>query len=156
VNAGPADISQVIGTGPFSLASGESLQVAFAFLGGSSLADLQAHADVARSVWQHPVDAGTGRPLPLRVQLEPSYPNPFNPETRIAFLLPHPALVSLRVYAVSGRVVRTLADGLREAGPHQLLWDGRDDRGRPAPSGTYFLRLAADGSIQTRKLQLVK
>jgi hypothetical protein len=155
-SAGPADISQVVGTGPFTLAPGESVQVAFAFLGGSSLADLQAHADVARSVWQHPVDTGARRPLPLRVQLEPSFPNPFNPETRIAFLLPQPTLVSLRVYAVSGRLVRTLAAGRREAGPHLLLWDGRDDLGRPAPSGTYFLRLAADGIIQTRKLQLVK
>ena len=85
-----------------------------------------------------------------------NYPNPFNPVTRIQFALDRNAQVSLRVFDVQGRVVRTLLDSYLTAGPRVVNWDGRNDRGRPLPSGTYFLRLQGGGSYLTRTVNLVK
>jgi len=48
--------------------------------------------------------------------------------------------------------MRTLAEGLRSAGPHTVVWDGRDARGGPAPAGIYFYRLEAEGKRAVRKL----
>ena len=85
-----------------------------------------------------------------------NYPNPFNPLTKIQFALDRNAQVSLRVFDVQGRAVRTLIDSYLASGPRLMSWDGRDDRGRPLPSGTYFLRLEGGGTYLTRTVNLVK
>jgi hypothetical protein len=82
-------------------------------------------------------------------------PNPFSPETRIEFDLPHSGHVELKVYAVSGRLVRTLVEGRRAAGTHSVRWDGRDDAGRKVSSGVYFCNLSADGISESRKMILL-
>ncbi|MBK7047556.1 MAG: hypothetical protein IPH48_13830 [bacterium] len=63
-------------------------------------------------------------------------PNPFNPATRIAFDLAHSGPVRLEVFDVRGRLVRRLVSSALEAGRHEVLWDGRDDQGVGAASGT--------------------
>jgi hypothetical protein len=153
--AGPADISQCIATGPFHVAPGDSLVVAFALVGGSDLAALQAQADRAQSAWDAPVGVDPLR-VPRFLHLEQNVPNPFNPRTSIAFELPRDAAVNLEVFSVSGHRVRRLLQEYRPAGSHQVLWDGRDASGRLVPSGTYFYRLRVDGLEQTRKMQLLK
>jgi hypothetical protein len=91
------------------------------------------------------------------VLLHQNTPNPFNPTTSIAFDIPEQGHVALRVYDVGGRLVRTLVDGRREAGTHVVPWNGRDDAGRPAPSGIYLYRLSFQNSVvQTRKMMLLK
>ena len=84
------------------------------------------------------------------------YPNPFNPRTRVAFSLREPGAVSLDLFAADGRFVRSLLNGSRAAGAHEVLWDGIDSRGGRAPSGLYFLRLHSGGQTDTQKLLLVK
>ena len=88
--------------------------------------------------------------------LKQNYPNPFNPSTTISFALPQTAQVDLAVYAMDGRLVRTLVDDNLAAGPHHRLWDGRDDGGRQVSSGAYYLRLEADGTTQFQKMTLLK
>jgi hypothetical protein len=89
--------------------------------------------------------------------LEQNFPNPFNPTTKIAFGVPYGTEhVTLTIYNVNGRAVRTLVDGALEAGPHSLVWDGRDDDGRSLSSGIYFMRLGADDVTATRKMTLLK
>jgi len=83
-------------------------------------------------------------------------PNPFSPETRIAFDLPLPGRAELRVYDVSGRLIRTLVDEKRPAGPYSVRWDGRDDAGRAVASGVYFYSLRAPGVEENRRMILVK
>jgi hypothetical protein len=90
------------------------------------------------------------------VWLAQNHPNPFNPSTMIRFGLPGSAPVALRVYDVSGAVVRTLADATRAAGEHEIVWDGRDDRGAIVAAGVYFYRLSAGDETLTRKMILVK
>ncbi len=77
-----------------------------------------------------------------RIRLR-SAPNPFADATAIRLDLPRATEGVLRVLAVDGRVVRTLADGRLAAGTHRLIWDGRDAAGREAPAGVYLLRLNA-------------
>jgi hypothetical protein len=89
-------------------------------------------------------------------RLAQNRPNPFNPRTDIAFELPQAGRVRLTLYAPDGRRVGRLLDGDLTAGAHTVAWDGRDERGRAVPSGTYFYRLeTADGSV-SRRLSLVR
>ena len=84
------------------------------------------------------------------------HPNPFNPRTTIAFELATSGDVRLDVFDLRGKLVRSLARGRLEAGRHELVWDGADDRRRPLASGTYFLRLVTEGVRESRKLTLLK
>jgi hypothetical protein len=94
--------------------------------------------------------------VPDGAYLSQSYPNPFNPTTTISFGLTETSLVSLRIYDVSGRLVRVLVEGERRARHYQEDWDGRDENGVRVASGVYFYRLAAGDFTQTRKMVLLK
>jgi hypothetical protein len=99
--------------------------------------------------------------LPKRFELSQNYPNPFgrspfNPRTTIRFELPQATLVTLAVYNTLGQEVRRLAHGRRQAGYYTVVWDGRDNDGRPLPSGIYHYRLQAGDFIATKKLVLAK
>ena len=101
---------------------------------------------------------GTGvgdTPAPTALALT-NHPNPFNPATTLAYTLDRRSPVRLTVYDASGRLLRVLEEGTRDAGTHQAIWDGRDDEGRPLPSGVYFARIAADDRSGARKLILMK
>jgi hypothetical protein len=88
--------------------------------------------------------------------LEQNYPNPFNPKTEISYHIPQDEAVSLNVYDVSGRLVRTLVDGNKVFGPHSVVWDGKDNVGRQVSSGVYFYRLWAGDFVKTRRMVLLK
>ena len=92
----------------------------------------------------------------LRTALQPPVPNPFNPSTTVEFTLERASHVTLKIYDVEGRLARTLVDQPMTGGVHQQRWDGRDDRGNPAASGVYFLRLKAGSVAQTQKMVLLK
>lgn len=101
----------------------------------------------------------TGLPDPAmpRYALHQNTPNPFNPETTIRYEVPVPgAFVSLRVYNVSGRLVRVLKDGFAGPGPQIAVWDGKNVEGQRVSSGVYFYRLSTSGFDQTRKMVLLK
>jgi len=98
----------------------------------------------------------TPAPLPAAVQLAQNHPNPFNPQTVIAFSLPQAQDVSLCVYDVHGRLVRTLVAGEQAAGSHAVTWRGLDDAGQTVASGMYFYRLRSDEGVQVRKMMMLK
>jgi YVTN family beta-propeller protein len=93
--------------------------------------------------------AGTNR-------LEQNFPNPFNPTASIRFEINRPQHVRLKVYDISGRLVRTLVDEPRKANTYVVIWDGTDDRGGPVASGVYFYKMTAGSFTQTRKMMLLK
>jgi flagellar hook assembly protein FlgD len=65
--------------------------------------------------------------------------------------------VDLVVYDTAGRVVRTLVAAENvAAGRHEVVWNGRDDDGRPTASGVYFCRLVAGGYSETRRITLIR
>ncbi|OVE80081.1 hypothetical protein BVY01_00890 [bacterium I07] len=86
-----------------------------------------------------------------------NYPNPFNPRTTIEFLLPEIDLISITIYDMQGRVIRTLIheeqfnDGL-----HRTKWDGRDQHQEIVPSGIYLYRLSGAKYNMTGRCVLIK
>ena len=99
--------------------------------------------------------------VPKETALLANYPNPFNPETWIPYQLAEPAEVTLRIYAINGELVRTLALGHQPAGIYQTrtraaYWDGKNALGEPVASGIYFYTLTASEFTSTRKMLIVK
>jgi hypothetical protein len=115
-----------------------------------TLAAIKADGDEVRSL---PVSVTTPA---LTLSLEQNVPNPFNPSTTIAFSVPEPAPVVLRVYDVSGARVATLFAGRLPAGRHDVEWSGKDDAGAPVASGTYFCALKVGNRSLSRKMVLLK
>ncbi len=86
--------------------------------------------------------------------VDQNIPNPFVSSTRIRFALPEPRPVSLKVYNVEGRLVRTLADRPYGAGRHELAWDGRDTHGSRVTAGVYFYHFSA-GAFEAEKKMVI-
>ena len=114
-------------------------------------------------VWLIEVGSGTAgvaddiaNAIPHEFVLRQNYPNPFNPSTTIRFDLPAATDIHIVVYDLLGREVVRLVDGHREAGYHQLVWNGRDARGREVPTGLYIARLLAPTYTRSIKLVLLK
>jgi hypothetical protein len=102
-----------------------------------------------------PTDVKSSPPVASR--LRQNYPNPFNPVTFIPLALPRAEVVSLGIYDVQGRRVKSLLARKRlDAGERRLIWDGTDDRGEPAPSGVYFYRLVGLTFSEARKMVLLR
>lgn len=89
-------------------------------------------------------------------RLEQNVPNPFNPTTTIRYSVADRARVSLRIYDVSGRLVRVLADDEKSPGVYTVVWNGVNDSGQIVSSGVYFYRFEAGSYAHTRKLVLLK
>ena len=91
----------------------------------------------------------------LRVDVR-AFPNPFNPTTTVEFTNPRDGQVTVAVYDLQGRLVRSLVSGTFERGIHEVPWDGYTDHGQRAGSGVYVARMSAAGSTVGTKLMLVK
>ena len=85
-----------------------------------------------------------------------AYPNPFNPQTTIAWELPAAGLLSVNIYDISGRHVRHLWNETSPTGPGQTQWDGRNDTGRIVAAGVYYYRMVLGHLHLTKKLTLIK
>lgn len=106
-------------------------------------------------VWQLSL-SGAPAPAKRALILHPCAPNPFNPRTTISFELREALSLNIDLYDLSGRRVVELGHGTFSAGPHSLVWEGRDDSGQEVGAGTYLLRLSAPGISARQKLVLLK
>ena len=93
----------------------------------------------------------TSGSVPRTTSLGQNYPNPFNPATTISYELASAGRVTLAVYDLLGREVTRLVEGYQNAGSYRAVWNAPS-----FPSGVYFVRLQADGRVQTKKALLVK
>lgn len=93
---------------------------------------------------------------PKKAALHQNYPNPFNPKTAINFDLPEKQHIDLKIYDVSGKLVRTLVSGEEDAGYHSIVWDGKDDTGNAVNSGVYIYRIDAENYRETKRMILLK
>ncbi|NIO29505.1 MAG: S8 family serine peptidase [Candidatus Latescibacteria bacterium] len=113
--------------------------------------------DESDSLFTIKILTGVGGDLPvLADKLEQNYPNPFNPSTNIVFSIVRTGHVSLKIYDVSGRLVRVLVNEEREAGRHKELWDGKDNNARHVASGVYFCRFQAGTYMEIQKMVLLR
>lgn len=85
-----------------------------------------------------------------------SSPNPFNPMTTISFELGRAQNARVSIYALDGRRVKVLAEGPRNSGPQEIVWDGRDRSGRTVASGPYLVLVEGEKQVQSLKVTLLK
>lgn len=85
-----------------------------------------------------------------------NYPNPFNPTTQIKFSLPDDGFVTLKIYNVTGQLVKTLVNEKLTQGKHTIEWNAKNDFGINLPTGIYFYRLQAGSSVKTSKMIYMK
>lgn len=87
-----------------------------------------------------------------------AFPNPFNPETSISFTVRREGYVSVRIFSIDGRLVRTLKENeFTSAGTHEVRWNGMDNAGRAATSGVYFVQSVLNNSQRSiTKISLMK
>ena len=159
-------VNELLATVP-GLAPGESATMRFllaraapASWYGTAVAD--PNDDVAESDEMHnegaPVRIVWGAPAggELFTQMRPPWPNPTSGETGILFEIRERCPVEIVVYDVAGRRVRVLQRGVVEAGRHHAAWDGRNEAGRAAAPGIYFVRFRAGAVERTRKVILLR
>lgn len=94
--------------------------------------------------------------IPVAYALRQNYPNPFNPLTTVRYDLPERANVTVTIYDILGRKVRTLVQGLEEPGFKSAIWDGTNDTGEPVSTGLYYYQIKAVDFTQTRKMIMLK
>ncbi|NJD23433.1 MAG: T9SS type A sorting domain-containing protein [Melioribacter sp.] len=94
--------------------------------------------------------------LPTTFELSQNYPNPFNPTTKITYTLPQNSFVSLKVYDMLGREVKSLVNNEMLAGNHSVDWNGENNSGFKVSSGTYIYRITAGNFVSVKKMILIK
>ncbi len=103
--------------------------------------------------------SGTSAPVAVEeapsvaaLRLDAPRPNPFPAGTRLRYALPTAGPISLQVFGIDGRLVRSLVNGVQTAGEHEAVWDGRNSSGRPASPGIYFTRLKAGRRVLSQRM----
>lgn len=139
---------------------GDTVQARFRFVSDESNVEEGVYIDdVSVSCGAQP--SGTGVPAgdldqSPPIALHQNRPNPFTPSTTIAFTLKRSGHVTLAVYNIQGRRIRTLVDEDTFEGDHTVSWDGTDELGVDVAAGVYMYRLAYEEHEETRKMILVR
>ncbi len=98
-----------------------------------------------------------GIQTPFMNSLNGNYPNPFNPETAIYFSVEHSSsLVNIEIYNLKGQKIRTLINEILPAGSHSVIWNGKDDNGKPVASGVYLYKMRTGNYTSSKKMILMK
>ena len=149
---GGGDKRFLLSCGPFTLPNDSSVTLVAHIIGGTDSLDILHKAELL-GVGSPPGSVTQSAP---GVVLYPSVPNPTRGPCLIRYALPGPSLVSLKVYDISGRLVRELGSGERSAGVHTIRWDGRNGAGLSVPGGVYLYRLEAGSFTRTRSVVLLR
>jgi len=92
-----------------------------------------------------------------KVSVSPiAYPNPFNSQVLISFAASQPGLVSVEIFDILGRKVKTLKDSFEQSGRHQMTWYGVNESGSKVSAGIYLCRIQVSGEDKVIKLQYLK
>ncbi len=97
-----------------------------------------------------------GLSIPERAALLQNYPNPFNPTTEISYYLAEPGYGCLKIYSITGQLVKTLVSGNLAEGEHDVIWDGRNNRGADVASGIYFYVLSTGKGRISKTMTLLR
>ena len=98
----------------------------------------------------------TDAKTPSAYALAQNFPNPFNPSTTIRFDMREKGFMTLKIYNVAGQLVRTLVEGVKDAGSYNVAWDGMNDRGGSVASGIYFYKMETKDFSQTKKMVMLR
>lgn len=155
-NSYVTDIAMVNANGPFTLAAGDSCEVAFALLAGLTNDEIIAASKEAQKKWSEIVNLNSvDELLPEGLALDQNYPNPFSASagasTVIPYSIPNASSVTLEILDTHGRVVRTLTDEKQEAGSYRIPFEAG-----ALPSGTYFSRLSVGKYKLVRRMSFIR
>ena len=128
--------------------------------------ELKVSSDLSDAQYGNAMELSTGTASVLNegaivtsLSLTQNYPNPFNPSTTISYNVDVSGMVTLKVYDVMGRLVRTLVDGYKISGyesGYSVVWDGKDQQGQQVSAGLYIYSLQTPSGIKTKKMVLMK
>ena len=138
--------------GIFITPSSDTVKIAFSNSSDNSLLVYSLGITVTTSVAQQ----SSSSILPSQVTLQQNFPNPFNPSTTIEYSMPNADNVSIEIYDITGKLVKTLISQRQAAGEHSIVWDGSNNAGSTVSSGTYFYLLKYNNSQDVRKMILLK
>ncbi|MBI3586257.1 MAG: T9SS type A sorting domain-containing protein [Ignavibacteriales bacterium] len=124
------------------------------FFSRTVLCDVNAK-DISFSTVDLVLSAAT-QDVPLFFSLGQNFPNPFNPSTTLTYKLEQPARVTLVIYDVIGRAIKTLASQYQFQGQYNVKWESVDEQGHKVPSGMYIARLQVENQSVTKKMLLTK
>ena len=150
----------LISSGPFQFKKWTSQYYDYVLIMGTDLNDLMNKKDTAQIFYNRnynlpdsvtTVNNKAHNKLPAEFGLSQNYPNPFNPSTTISFDIPNTSHVTLIVYDVLGRKIKSLVDEVKSPGEYKINWNASGLAG-----GTYFYRLKAGSFVETKKLVLLK
>ncbi len=117
----------------------------------------QGAATVPITITESPLGVEDEHQADAPFRLDQNYPNPFRTPTQIAYQLAQAGRAQLRIYDVTGRLIRNLADSPKESGNYIAEWDGLNDSGHAAASGVYFYELTVDSRVRViRQMTLLK
>ncbi|MBN2013089.1 T9SS type A sorting domain-containing protein [candidate division KSB1 bacterium] len=102
------------------------------------------------------VDKNDANEKPVGFALHQNYPNPFNSSTEISYDLPVSTHITLKIYDILGKEIRTLVNETQPANHYKINWDGKNSAGNDVPSGIYFYRMTAPTFSQTQKLSMMR
>jgi hypothetical protein len=94
--------------------------------------------------------------IPNQFELYQNYPNPFNPVTKLRYAIPKNGLVTINIYDMLGRQVKTLINQTKNAGYKSVIWDATNDYGKPVSAGVYLYQIRAGEFVQTKKMVVLK
>ena len=94
--------------------------------------------------------------MPNKISISQNYPNPFNPETRFQYNIPVDGIVSIKVYDILGKKIKTLVNQWKSAGVHNEIWSGQNDNNQMVSSGVYFYQVKVGDEQITKKMILSK
>jgi len=132
--------------------------------GQSTIGKISSANYIAYIGFWHPYPVGPGieedllfgRSIPIVFSLSQNYPNPFGELTIINYQLPEPVHTAVKIYDLSGRLVRTLVDENQDPGYYKVNWDLRAVSGQHLPNGVYFYRIKAGKFIGTKKMVILR
>ena len=148
------DYRMWIGTGPFTILDNDTVDICFAIVAGTDLANLQLNADAVIQKYNTITALPDDRKVvqqPSSFRLSQNYPNPFNPTTTIEYQLPDPADVSLSIYNLKGELITTLVSDHQQSGSHRVKWNPGN-----VSSGIYLYRIRAGNDSEIRKCMFLK
>ena len=154
-----------INQGNYYSVSGDTIQPSLEFSGTLnvlfSISDGELSSDdtlliTVTSLGIHSPDQEMSTQLPEQFALHYNYPNPFNPTTTISYDLPEQAQVTLSIYDLLGKKIKTLVNQSQDTGNKIVMWDGTDEVGRQVSAGVYLYHIQAGHFSRTRKMLFLK
>ena len=154
----PADFVVCFSSGYFSLDPGEIKIYAIACVLGLSEENLYNNVMRARNAYDilTSIHSDQKHEKESLFHLGRNYPNPFNSHTSIDYELHQNSNITIMIYDILGRPIRTLVNVKQKIGENKVIWNGLDEMGNPVSSGIYFYQISSDGFYQSKKMILIK